>query len=146
QPFRVLPGTPKRGDADLLIQKGLLDRWRWRGGKSLLNLKDLLPVLPSSLKRVFENGAHFETPLFVQNRTKFRHFLSKRGRIWHKIDVFRDRFYCNGPRPYGCEAIPMSGDLKLVGRPKASPERHTTTCRQAVTESHERVAGWLPIW
>src|SRR5208282_2288705 len=30
---------------------------------------------------------------------KFRHFLPKRGRIWHKIDIFRDRFCENGPGP-----------------------------------------------
>ena len=35
----------------------------------------------------------------MQNRTKFRHFLPKRGRIWHKIDVFCDRFYWNGRCP-----------------------------------------------
>ena len=45
----------------------------------------------------------------MQNRTKFRHFLPKRGRSWHKIDVFRDRFYENGPRP-ARGAIPAGAD------------------------------------
>ncbi len=35
----------------------------------------------------------------MRNRTKFRHFLPKRGRRWQRIDVFRDRFYENGPSP-----------------------------------------------
>ncbi|MGO9273905.1 MAG: hypothetical protein ACLQOO_27300 [Terriglobia bacterium] len=61
--FSGFAGPPKRGDADLLIQKGLLVRWRRTGGEALLNLKDLLPVLPPSLKRVFENGPIL-TPLF----------------------------------------------------------------------------------
>ena len=54
--FSGFAGPPKRGDADLLIQKGLLVRWRRTGGEPLLNLKDLLAVLPPSLKRVFETG------------------------------------------------------------------------------------------
>ncbi len=55
---------PKRGDADLLIQKGLLAKLRWRGGGRLLNLKDLLAVPQPSLKRDFENGPIL-TPLFL---------------------------------------------------------------------------------
>jgi len=54
--FSGLSGPPKRGNADLLIQKVLLPRWRWRGGERLLNLNDLVTVLPPSLKRLFENG------------------------------------------------------------------------------------------
>src|SRR5208282_6925312 len=50
--FSGFAGPPKRGDHDLLIQKGLLARWRWREGARLLNLKDLLTVLPPSLKRL----------------------------------------------------------------------------------------------
>jgi len=46
--FSGFAGPPKRGDADLLIQKGLVARWRWTGGERLLNLKDLLTVLPPS--------------------------------------------------------------------------------------------------
>src|SRR5208282_6937770 len=62
--FSGFAGPPKRGDADLLIQNGLLSGWRWTGGERLLNLKDLLRVLPPSLKRVLENGP-IVTPFFL---------------------------------------------------------------------------------
>ncbi len=61
--FSGFAGPPRRGDADLLIGKGLLARLGRRGGERLLNLKDLLRVLPPSLQRLFENGPVL-TPLF----------------------------------------------------------------------------------
>jgi len=52
--------TRRRRSVD---SKGLLAMWRWKGGERLLNLKGLLPVLPPSLERVFENGTILR-PLF----------------------------------------------------------------------------------
>src|SRR5271157_851822 len=70
---------------------------------------------------------HFEASLLVQNRTKFRHFLPKRGRIWHKI-VFHDRFSIQRARPCGSGAIPTSAEHKPPGEPKA-PQVPAIPCR-----------------
>jgi len=90
---------PKRGDADLLIQKGLLSMLRWTGGERLLNLKDLLPVLPPSLKRVFENGAILR-PLFwcriVPNSAIFCQNMAEYGT---KSTFFATGFFRNGLGP-----------------------------------------------
>ncbi len=124
---------PKRGDTDLLIQKGLLSMLRWRGAERWLNLKDLLTVLPTGLKRVFENGAILR-PLFwcriVPNSAIFCQNLAEYGT--------KSTFFATGFRQM-CDwrAIPMSAEYKLV-RPKAL-ERPTRVCRRAVTGFHERV-------
>ena len=45
-------------------------------------------------------------PLFSwQNRTRFRHFLPKRGRIWHRIDAFRDRLVRTSQALRRCEVF-----------------------------------------
>ena len=79
-------------------------------GKRLLNLKDLLTVLPPSLKRSFENGPIL-TPLFlcriVPNSAIFCQNLAEYG---IKLTFFRDRFYENGPSPAAPGAIPTSAE------------------------------------
>ncbi len=143
--FSGLAGPPRRSDADLLIQKGLLARWRWRGGECLLNLKDLLTVPPPSLMRVFENGPILR-PLF-----------------WCRI-VPNSSISCQNLAEYGIKSTFFATDIVRTGqglrlgshpnerrtriglRPKASPERPTPICRHAVTGFQEWVAGWLPIW
>ena len=45
-PFSVLAGRLKRGETDLLILNGLLARLMGSVGERLLNIKDLLTVLP----------------------------------------------------------------------------------------------------
>ncbi len=143
--FSGLAGPPRRSDADLLIQKGLLARWRWRGGERLLNLKDLLPVLPPSLKRVFENGPILR-PLF-----------------WCRI-VPNSAIFCQNAAEYGIKStffatdFMRTGQVLRLGRPSQGapntnwPEAESITraphlfAGRAVTGSHERVAGWLPIW
>ncbi|MGO9268680.1 MAG: hypothetical protein ACLQOO_00205 [Terriglobia bacterium] len=114
--FSAFIRPPKRGDADLLIQKGLLGRWRWRGGERLLNLKDLLNVLPSSLKRVFENGAIL-TPLF-----------------WCRI-VPNSAIFCQNVAEHGIKSTFFATDfvrtdqgLRLGSHPN---ERRAQTGRQA---------------
>ena len=82
----------------------------------------------------------FDAPVFVQNRTKFRHFLPKRGRIWHKIDVLRDRFCENVPGP-AARAMPTSAEPKLAGRPKTSPEQPHTYAGGRSPDLRED--GWL---
>ncbi len=116
-PFSGLAGPPKRGDADLLIQQGLLSRWRWRGGNSLLNLKDLLTVLQSSRKRVFENGPVLRPLFWCRTVPNSAIFLPKRGKTWHKIDVFRDRFCENVPGPAAGSHPNEPRTHKLAGRP-----------------------------
>ncbi len=62
-----LAGPPKRGGADLLIQKGLLSRWRWTGAERLLNLKDLLSTSSASDGppfRVLPGRRNAATPIY----------------------------------------------------------------------------------
>ena len=143
--FSGLAGPPRRSDADLLIQKGLLARWRWRGGERLLNLKDLLPVLPPSLKRIFENGPIL-TPLFwcriVPNSAIFCQNVAEYGL---KSTFFATDFMRTG-QALRLGSHPKERRTQISLRPKASPERAIPICRQAVTGFHERAAGWLPIW
>ena len=114
--FSGFAGPPKRGDADLLIQKGLLARWRWRGGERLLNLKDLLAVLPPSLKRVFENGPILR-PLF-----------------WCRI-VPNSAIFCQNVAEYGIKSTFFATDFMRTGqalRLGSHPnERRTQIGRQA---------------
>ena len=147
-PFSGFAGPPKRGDADLLIQKGLLVRWRRTGGEALLNLKDLLPVLPPSLKRVFENGPIL-TPLFwcriVPNSAISCQNVAEYG---IKSTFFATDFIGTGDA-LRLGAIPMSPEHTNwpAGR-GASPERSSTdlsSSNQRISRAGRRV-GWLPIW
>ena len=144
--FSGFAGPPKHDYGDLLIPKGLLARWRWRGGACLLNLKDLITVLPPNHKRVFESGPIL-APLFwcriVPNSAISCQNAAEYGK---KPTFFATDFMRTGPRPCGSRAIPTGAEHKTAGRPKASPERPTLICRQAVTGGHEQVAGCLPIW
>ncbi len=142
--FSGFAGPPKRGDADLLIQKGLLARWRRTGGEPLLNLKDLLAVLPPSLKRVLETGPIL-TPLFLcriaPNSAIFCQNVAEYG---IKSTFFATDFVRTGQvlRLQSHSTIPTGAEHKLALRPKASPERPTRICRQAVTGFHQR-GRWL---
>ncbi len=89
--------------SDLLIQKGLLSRRRWRGGEPLLNLKDLLAVLQPSLKRVFENGPIL-TPLIL-------------CRI-----VPNSAIFCQNVAEYGIKSTFFATDFIRTGRTPAARE------------------------
>ena len=142
--FSGFAGPPKRGDADLLIQKGLLARWRWRGRERLLNLKNLLSVFPASLKRVFENGAIL-TPLFwcriVPNSAIFCQNVAEHG---IKSTFFATHFVRTdhglrlGSHPNDRRAqIGCQAESIITPRTDLPAEGHRI---------HERVAGWLLIW
>ncbi len=143
--FSGFAEPPKRGDADLLIQKGLSARWRWRGGERLLNLKDLLAVLPPSLKRDFENGLIL-TPLFlcriVPNSAIFCQNAAEYGikPTFFAVDFVRT-----------CQVLRLGSHANerrtQIGRQTESVTRAPTRiCGQAVKGFHDRVADWLPIW
>ena len=122
-----------------MIQQGLLASLGCGGGERLLNLKDLLTVLQPSSKRLFEDGP-IEGPLFLcQNRTKFRHFLPKSGRMRHKINVFRYRFYENAPVPRASCAILTGAEHRYI-RQAESIARAPRTLPAGGHRIHRRVA------
>jgi len=75
--FSGLFGRPKRGEADLLIPRGLLAKLLRITGEGLLNLKDLLTVFPPSLERLVENEPLLRGLFFAQKRAKLRRFTTK---------------------------------------------------------------------
>ena len=76
-------------DADLLIQQGLSAKLRCREGEGLLNLNDLLAAVQPGLKARIEKRAHFEAPLFGQNRARLPPFPARTRQNVAEIDVFR---------------------------------------------------------
>jgi|SRR5208337_2837280 len=116
-----------------------------RSGEGLIHLKDLLAVLPASLKGLFEKEPVFEAFFLRKIAPNSAIFCQSAAEIRHRIDVFATDFIRAGQDPVALRAIPTSSEHRLAGRPKAQ-ERPTVICRQAVTGFHQRVAGWLPIW
>jgi len=114
----------------------------------LLNLKDLLRVLPPSLKRVLENGP-IVTPFFlcriVPNSATFCQNVAKYGikstffatdfiRTGQALRLGSHPNHPNGRRTQiGCQAESVTIPPHVFARP-------------AVTGFHQRVAGWLLIW
>jgi len=67
----------KRRDSDLLIPQGLFEELRRGTGEGLVILKGLVTGFPPSLKRLFADEPFFEGLFLVQNRARFRHFLTE---------------------------------------------------------------------
>ncbi len=130
--FSGFAGPPKRGDADLVIQKGLLARLRWRGGERSLNLKDLLTVLPPSLKRLFENGPILRPLFWCRIAQTSAIFCQKLAEYGTKSTFFGTGFIGTGQglrlRSHPNERRPQIGrQAQSITR---APHR---ICRQGVT-------------
>jgi len=118
--WRVTSGEQE--DPDLLIRQGLSARQPVERGKRLLNLKDLLTILPTIPKRVFENGSVLEPLFLVQNRTKFRHFLPKHAEYGMESTFFAIDFM-ERAKSYGSEHL--NECRPQTGRRRRPPKRPT---------------------
>jgi len=108
-------------DTDLLIQQVLLAKRRWMRGECLLNLKELLTVLPPSPKRAFENGPVL-TPLLLcritPNSAIFCQNVAENG---IKSTFSAPDFARTGQALAAREPSQRAPNTQLAGRPKASP-------------------------
>jgi len=143
--FSGFVGLPKRHNADLLIQQVLSAKRRWRDGELLLNLKDLLTVLQPSLMRLFENEPIFGGLFLCRIVPNYPIFCQRVARFGTKSTFFATDFCEDVPSPASRDPFqrvptPIGREAESITR---APQR---ICRRAVSGSHERAGGWLPIW
>ena len=143
--FSGLAGPPKRGYSDLLVQQGLLAKGLRRGGERLLNLEDLLTVVPTSLKGLFENRSILRPLSLCRIAPNSVISCQNAPKSGIESTVCRGRFCENGVGACSMGAIPTSAEHKLAGHAETVRARHS----YLPTGSHrsqEQIAGWLPIW